>query len=203
MTVYTYNDVARRFKRLKFGIAICLLCANVLFIEAQSMQPLPQKSEADQFSSETINKSRLQAFEQRAIQKVRDFNDYLVLIADDGYDIELRKFALNSALSLFSSPASSVFLVHVSSKKKMTIEGFLTEQLNEKRVFHIQNIKPRQAFVKLGNSYQGQLAFEYREGKKAKQKAAIEIVILKIEKQFGSETRWIWEVKLGNITTLP
>ena len=47
MTVYTYNDVARRFKRLKFGIAICLLCANVLFIEAQSMQPLPQKSEAD------------------------------------------------------------------------------------------------------------------------------------------------------------
>lgn len=164
------------------------------------------------FVSEELAVSEKQAFEQRATQKLYDYYDYVELISYQNLDKALKDYTIKQIIDLFNEDIS-VFddFTQIIQEDFENLENYINNisklkiEKIEIEVSDLQFIQ--QLEIKSKNIYTGKIAYQIKyqiieEGSVINtfsQRNEIEIILKKIEKNFGNETKKIWQIFLGNI----
>lgn len=164
------------------------------------------------FETDTLSNEQLNVFQQRALQKLEDFINYLEIISNKTYDSELRLVARNQIVELF---ADSSILVNVTAgkieKNPKPVSAFLNEvyqaeydsiKIKTDSVIVEQPIKADEAMTYIGYVTAKVNIKGYKNGHVFFNSVAIQkakTIIRKTEKHFGEETRTIWTVGLGEV----
>lgn len=147
------------------------------------------------------SKEKLTSFEQRAVQKLQDFVNYLEIISNPEYDIVFRNQAKSMAESLFRDGKISENNL-APSIENMEINNFLT-RLSENEFGEIapaiQNVKVLLHFQETKASFfRATLSFDLFIKENSSNKTAT-VILTKITKQFGEQQKEVWEVFLEHI----
>ncbi len=154
------------------------------------------------FCGNALSGERLDAFMERAKQKVDEFLDYMRIIQDENYDTEIKTYALEEARRLFDENAQ------IKGETNSSVKAFLEAVLNGDTSFTTNhNITVEESFKPSGEAMTGYgLVSEYSAIILLKDKNSyagnvhsFKIVLKKVNKQFGYEKKSVWEVLLSDI----
>lgn len=195
-----------------FGILfLCFLssCANEPMERMAQREDTPPSMLENEAYSESLEKSlsaeeeelNFKGFEQRAVQKVNDFADYLKILSDTTYEDVFRQQALEMANGLFrdGSISDAGFAPTVFGEK---ISVFLNEIYNNpsgKWAVKVENVRISKAFTKSStDTFEAICAYDqWINGEHSQKK--ISVVLTKVTKSFGTERKKVWEVFLKDI----
>lgn len=209
---------------MKYINLILFLLGGCSFLMGQSARSEPQSSYQGSYSYEVqrdfestrLGTKNLEAFEHRAKQKIKDFVDYVNLIANQDYDLELRKHAAEMTKDLFANQQVMVKTHWLSGnrlkgyKLKDFIRTVETLEATELSIT-LTDIKLTKALNPIEKEYRGSFLAQQTLSLKNKGKTQkvssykdveIEIVLKQVSKKFGDQEQKIWELFLGNITVL-
>lgn len=166
------------------------------------------------FNADTINKEQAGLFQVHAQQKLQDFIGYLEIIANKSYGKELRFVACEQAKELFLD-TNSLIKASISNSGTDTTAIKITTFLDKVYNSEYDSIKIEATIVNTPEPKRSIDSMAYTsfigadvniEGyknsltilqKKSYYEAAT--VTKKTEKQFGSETKAVWEVLISEI----
>jgi hypothetical protein len=166
------------------------------------------KTPEESLEAEELSREQLEAFTQRAQQKLRDLVDYIAIISDSSYEKEFRDAARRQAMKLFGDTASAD--VH-DAGSALLFQWYYDRVQEDRNEMHAMveagNINTASFPVRQNlHLYTGTITFRHkRKGVKDKKQPVdnsyytAQIIIKKIPKKFGNEVRDVWEVKLGEI----
>jgi hypothetical protein len=158
--------------------------------------PVAAVSAADMertFTAISVNEPQVGTFQQRGIQKLKDFYNYLTIISNPTYDKVLRENAKNQAKQLFYGSDCSVngkkYADYIDScfnlKKGVewkAVDVMVAQSMNA-------TTDNRDTVI-----YKGELSFkESKDGVIGADKKA-EIILSKGEKQFGNTKKEVWSI---------
>lgn len=165
-----------------------------------------------------LSAKNLSIYEEQAILKLKDVLDYASIVGSPKYNLELREVALDAVLLSFDENARlscSWLLVgekNTTSKNsssctpKEVLGQLLKAQSFDEFFVSGKNIAVKKKLRQLSeDTYQGQLVYqqEFRKkdlnGKTVQEKVntiRIEYLLKRVDKQFGSTSTMVWEVKL-------
>lgn len=161
---------------------------------------------------DNLSDNNIVAFEQRAMQKLEDFSDFLAILSDTTIDSEFKKQAALMAVEIFINTENTISfsLSDDLSADEQTIEAFLLELQNGKLgilSIEIQNVSTFQKMKQSNNQeYKGLMKLELsiankRETQIKKNTVQLECEVMakKVDKEFGNTSKMVWEVFLGDI----
>ena len=168
----------------------------------QAIKPDAFTTLENEFEASRLSPVQLEAFETRAIQKLKDLVDYYQVVNETSYPRELREQAVKIIRGLFADSTHSISFL--DKKDAKPVYEYFALPVNPQIVPPlpaIENINVQKSFKEKSNGiYMGELRFQSVDSqKKQKSSASVEIILIRQSKQFGSEKSVIWEVKLGNI----
>ena len=182
----------------------------ILPIQSFSQANIDHKPDAfttleNEFEVSKLSEIQLDAFEARAIQKLRDLIDYSRLIHETSYPLELREQAIRLIRGMFSDSSNTIFFSVKNVSKSMSINEYFALPINagSMKLFPtIENISIFEPFrKKTGGQYMGELNFQIaNDDDRTKPFSSVEIILSRQKKQFGDKTSLVWEVKLGDIS---
>jgi hypothetical protein len=142
-----------------------------------------------------FNRSHFIAFEERAAQKVNEFADYLRLMADTSYDLELRENAYGLALDQFEEGS------RVSSEDvEMPVHLFLQYVLTSDTSYGDYAITDIQIDTMLTIAKRnGVLTCTIVGLEGGSARCSIRFSLSRTRKLFGKKEQEVWGVYLGNI----
>lgn len=167
-----------------------------------------------EFERNEVSPLGLEAFENRAIQKVKDFGDYITIISDTSVNAEFINQAKLMLLSMFVED-SHIAIISNSNKdltNQVKLKDFIDVlEQNQSTAFsfefeniHISNMLSESD----NNSYIGQVKCTLNTSSQllindipfpiSSYNTEVKITVKKISKDFGNTTREIWEVLLGD-----
>ncbi|MEM6342429.1 MAG: hypothetical protein AAF927_01065 [Bacteroidota bacterium] len=157
-----------------------------------AMEPLSNMERLERdFGRNRLNQSQLEAFSLRAEQKLKDFCEYTLVLADTAYPAEMLDHLEGMARASFGEDAGQVL--------GMSLEAYFTALRNAQ--LPPFQIEPN-SFAwqqKLGTTSKkkqlGRLAFRDERGKTYE--AAISLQYL--PKKFGKEKQYVWTLFLEGI----
>jgi hypothetical protein len=161
---------------------------------------------------DSLSVNHTKAFEQRAIQKLQDLKDYIEILSDPQIDTVFKNQASEMAGDLFSSKDNNIAfpLIENSDIEPLKIDSFFITLKNSaygKLTLEIHNTSVINKIEKLGNSeYNGAIQFRLfvLTGQKTyKMDMRCKIIVKKVKKEFGKESKQVWEVFLGDILRVP
>jgi hypothetical protein len=184
-------------------------CASISNNEETSFRRLPMDDHKEvviesQFTAEVPSSISLNAFERRAMEKLKDFSDYLGIISDQSYDVEFRQKAVVQARSMFIDHSKIRFERYGAQK----IDIFLSnlQENAEKSKIIISNIALGEPLKEtVAALYEGSLIFDFymisNDGTPMADKHSMkaEFFLIKTSKLFGTTQKVVWEIFLGNI----
>ena len=163
-----------------------------IFVEGQNVSvnkeeyksPAPAAALMDLQSANFANSAQVNNFDTRAIQKLKDFYNYLAIITNQSYDKKLRDEAKKQAIRLFYKdgclingiPAGS-FIDSCANKIKKTTEWNALNVSVSRNFAHAPDDTT-------ASTYNGELLFEESVNGVVNKKKA-EMVLSKDEKLFG------------------
>jgi hypothetical protein len=167
----------------------------------------------NEFESEELTKTTLQAFEIKATEKLIDFSDFLNLYSDNEIDDTLKDQVRQMISELFISEnvRMKISLSPEANKKGLKLsEFFMTEftQDYDSINFRIDSINVLQPLRRKDElCYAGILGFSLTINGfsssavnfKQTQALKVEMMVVKVEKSFGADTLNVWKVFLGNM----
>lgn len=174
--------------------------------------------ETDALQSDTITAEQLDVFTERAIQKLRDYDDYLRIIGDKKIDNEFRHEAMKQALGLFIDSSKVIFSASsrlLSEELQQIADNGAVIEAGKRDTSGIADFYTmKQGPIELKehpqaageNRFRGVLVIERSvmpsaHGPGVKSKFyEVDFYISKTRKQFGTETEEVWEVLLGDIS---
>jgi hypothetical protein len=148
---------------------------------AQSMQQLE-----DKFTSGRVSQEELRGFEQRAIQKLHDFGDYLQIIADKQLDDKLRKEAIKQAEGIFADSNCQITIDTNPIPLALYLQKVYTGKV--KVLYISEEISVATPLTYDSDGYSGIL--QLHNG------LTYSMKLLKVEKKFGDEVKEVWDVRL-------
>jgi hypothetical protein len=170
--------------------------------------------ETYQFENDTLSPSALKAFELRAGQILQDAADYMQMLADPNIERPFKSQAKQMMLDVFADATNMIEINIASDAKPLKMEVTqLTDSLLSNQFpikIEIQNVRVGKSLVqKKQGTYDGQLTFlqtVYRINKPENIRLNIyqmnvTISLKRVTKEFGSTTKEVWQVFLGNIET--
>ena len=192
----------------KFVLFLFLIVSLPSFSLGQSAMPSFETLE-NNFVKETLNPIQLKAFHQRAKQKLQDFAGLIAIISDVQYDLSLRKASIPMTLRLFESDTNLIKYYDFGSKQVETrnIKTYLQSLLESKMKIQFDFTILLDEKVK-ELSQEHSWSIEYLQTQKVAMgnypnlKAKINIVLRRKEKKFGKQSKYIWEVLLGDMQAL-
>lgn len=168
--------------------------------------------ESSNLEVDYLSDNNIVAFEQRAMQKLEDFSDFLAILSDTTIDSEFKKQAALMAVEIFINTENTISfsLSDDLSADEQTIEAFLLELQNGKLgilSIEIQNVSTSQKMKQSNNQeYKGLMKLELsiankRETQIKKNTVQLECEVMakKVDKEFGNTSKMVWEVFLGDI----
>jgi len=154
--------------------------------------------------ADSLTQEMLRKYENRAIQKLEDFYDYLGLLGNKNYGASMKQEIVISAQSLFYDPDTGInpfdstrsknysVATCLENQQKATIEDFSVLEIGITDSLKLKN----------SNHYEGMisylLALGQNEDRALIQKQAI-FSLRKINKKIGNDSLEIWEVLLERI----
>ena len=155
----------------------------------------------------------MKAFEKRAIQKLEDLKDYFEILSNSKIDTTFKNQAIVMASELFSTKENTI-TINLDESKESTPQkassffnslqngnlAMLSFQIHD--IYMIKNIKHLNE-----NEYKGAIKFMLSVTSNNKEiqippkivEMQCDIIAKKVRKQFGKESKQVWEVFLGNI----
>ena len=184
------------------GLASCATSPRERVISDASEEATIMSGELEaQFTSDHLTEDRLSALEQRAQQKLLDFADYVSLLSDSSLDSTFLTQAEEQARQLFMPPEARIVL----AEEDFLISDFFREIQQSKDAFPyvVQNIRVTKSLQPSSSEqYAGKISFSQPvtvNGREITYEREAEIRVKKVDKQFGSEQKKVWEVFLGTI----
>lgn len=176
-------------------ILISTLLFNVLSVAGFSQSVSVPNQWETSFTSENLTPSDVDAFETRAIQKVKDFYNYLNIICNPQYDIQLRNAAKSQALDMFYSKESTVDGVKLESVLDSCVKS------GKQATWQILQASTEKVLIlnKDHSGYDGSISFNLVVNSGAFTDKEVSIVLCKKAKKFGSDTKMVWTVLLNEI----
>ncbi len=145
------------------------------------------------FTAISVNEPQVGTFQQRGIQKLKDFYNYLTIISNPTYDKVLRENAKTQAKQLFygsdCSVNGKVYADYIDS-------CFNLKKAVEWKAIDVLVAQPMNATTGVRDTviYKGVLSFkESKDGSTGADKKA-EIILSKGEKQFGNTKKEVWSI---------
>jgi len=197
--------------KMKIRNTLMLLFISVaIFSQSAEVAPTEAQKLENAFEQESVNLMQLDAFEIRGAQKLSDLADYLEYISDDKINEAFRLQAKQLALDLFVTSDVAFKYCEAGKVIDTTIEKYLSYLLQQKEgktQFEFLNIKKIGESVKNedGNyTWLVQFVEKQNKDKVALSRAVvtINVSLQKVAKKFGTDTKWIWEVLLGEVVRL-
>ncbi len=192
-------------------IIILSLAFNGTFAQSVDVKPesTNQKLERE-FSSNMVAPMQLAAFEDRGEQKLNNLANYLENISDQNLDTIFRQQAHKLALQLFVDEAVPFKYYHEGKIVESTIESYLSFLLkanNETTNFQFLNISKLSEVTQNSDGSYSWLLQYVEEQSQADESTSnhiitIKVALKKIEKKFGNQSKWIWEVLLDEMQSL-
>lgn len=187
---------------LLIGMAACATSHRERAIENESAEASIMSGELEaQFTTDYVSEDLLDALEVRAQQKLLDFADYVTLIGNSTIDSTFRQQAQEQAHHLFIHPETTVRL----EKEALSLKDFFSaiQQGEESLNYTVKNVEVAQPLQQESDQkYTGSLTFFQPatiELSEVTYQRVVKIWVKKVDKQFGSEQKQVWEVFLGNI----
>jgi hypothetical protein len=157
-----------------------------------------------QFTAEEPSPTHLRAFERRAMEKLKDFGDFLDIISESTYDQEFRQQAQSQARSMFIEH-SKIRLNRVGDQRIDLFLGGLRENPMKKNMLISDISIERPLKETIGSLYEGILGFSLSmvtDGDKSTEnprKMKADFFLMKTSKMFGTNEKVVWEIFLGDI----
>jgi len=164
------------------------------------------------FEADTLNTLQLEAFQQRARQKVQDFINCVEIISNKSYNAELRDVSIKQIKDLF---ADSTVFINIQITKTQKIPSTISHFLNEVNRSDYDSIKVKTDSVVLSQPEKSKTSTKYIGAVSAKvtingfkdgkiifssiTNHTAETCIIKTQKQFGTETKMVWEAAIGEL----
>lgn len=168
--------------------------------------------ETTNLEEDSLTAANIKVFEQRSIQKLQDLKDYFEIISDPHIDTIFINQATEMAKALFSSKDKSIeFPIFESQENQIQkVDSFfssLKNSTNGKLSLEIRNISVLNNIEQLGDSeYGGSIKFRLfisNKQKTYKIDMQCNIIVKRVQKTFGKESKQVWEVFLGDILKVP
>ena len=156
-------------------------------------------------TGDSISDDHLKYFENRAIQKLVDFYEYLGMLGHDSYTESIKKEVRSSALRLFHDDETEInpYLDNLQSETKGHLNVIIAEDFDSQiyPVLEILYAEVEEGLtMKPGGYYQGKMGFDIKNSTETTiiTKEAI-FSLRRINKTFGTKTIRVWEVFLDKI----
>lgn len=182
-------------------------------IATEEAEPAIEKAHYE-FEKEQLSSLALKAFEQRAVQKILDFADYLSIVSDNSLDSVFLNQANEMLISLFHNDGVNVYIDYPKSpssrpEKLQKFLSYFWSEASPKIQIEISDFKVQDSLKITGKkNYAGEIVCLLTIQNTGDGKAIIsngiyhasfEIESRKTIKQFGSNKKNIWEIFLGDI----
>ncbi len=201
-------------EKIRYIKLAAILLFLIFQIKANSQAIGNETNQLEQtFTTKKLSSFQLKGFEARAIQKIRDFGDYISLLSNKDYDLKLRKQAIQMFEGLFQNKTVVINNPEkeLINSKKTDIEAYskaiLESKYSEVKVKIIDIQLTEQLQPVKNNTYKGIISFKQKNqyfkdkslinsNTKTKQ---VEILLVKTTKNFGNKKEQVWNVFLGEI----
>ncbi len=205
------------FKILSLFMLVCLItaedCSN------SSSETTRYKIQQDQFQSiedgfisNEISPEALHAFEVRAVQKVKDLNDYITIYLDENLEKEFREQAKKMIYSTFySNEDCGRFFEELDLNEDIEQVLLSSSEIKNRVIFRTNSIHILEGILESKNlEYSGKIGFstdlfEIVENDTiliSRNKFALPILVVKKEKDFGTGSEKVWEVLFEDMRNL-
>lgn len=185
-------------------IALFIIFASIESVQAQNIQHTQNTFEkpASDLSKDKLDEKDLEAFQNRAIQKVDELFQYLEVMADHANKDAVRDRAFQIAEKQFNESAQ-----FYTGSKGQAIHEYLKKCRNSTAYKSLESITVSKPFaIKSEGHFEGKIQARYKDqdsktnvkGSKIKEEE-ITVFLIKKEKTFGSEKRFVWELSLQKI----
>jgi len=150
------------------------------------------------FTAKSVAKPQMSTFQERGIQKLKDFYNYLTIISNPSYDKRLRDNAKVQAKQLFLGGDCKV-----GGKSAYNFIDSCAD-LNKEVDWKALNINVLQDMSTNTNAadtgtYHGELTYKESINSTISGAKTAEIVLSKSEKQFGNTKRGVWTIFICSI----
>jgi hypothetical protein len=188
-------------------ILLCLMLPTLGFTQspavmnksmATAAEPAPAAALASTFTAKSVNEPQVSAFQQRGIQKLKDFYNYLTIISNPTYDKRLREDAKSQANQLFYGTDCKV--------DGKIVSGFIDScfNLNKAVDWKALDVSILQSMTAATNAdgtviYYGEVTFKESVDAMLSGFKKAQIVLSKGEKQFGEKKKEVWSVFICSI----
>ncbi len=178
--------------------------------QSAEVRPTETQKLENAFQQEEVSNMQLEAFEERGAQKLKDLAGYLEYVSDEAMNETFRQQAVQLALELFVNPNVSFKYYENGKIVDSTIEQYLRnllEQKGTKAQYQFVNItKISEIEKEADGNFSWLVQFVAKEKKDNKTTTGVivtmNVSLQKIIKKFGSDTKIIWEVLLGEMLKL-
>ncbi|MBA5629716.1 hypothetical protein [Moheibacter lacus] len=143
-----------------------------------------------------FNAKSIKAYQENSQQKLNEFYEYLTLYSHEK-DAELRNQILKNIHSIVESESIKMLDFTLPSKSEISLQDFLTLIQNESYQFQIleQPISKELEWKQWTNLY----TIQVKKDNQISDYSIQQIILFQpMEKRFGSKTKTVWEIKLGN-----
>lgn len=162
-------------------------------------------SEMISLMGDTISKENLQYFENRVIQKLVDFYDYLNILGHESFNSTIMGEVRSSAEKLFYNSQITINPYRIQPQENLlkSVELLIDENYGDNAlpVIGILNVEITEGLHLLADGYfAGKMQFDIKNDMDAvivTKEATFSL--RKVEKKFGQESVLVWEVFLGQI----
>jgi hypothetical protein len=168
-------------------------------VSANYMEATPAAAMASTFEAPSVNESQVVTFQQRGIQKLKDFYNYLTIISNPAYDKRLREDAKNQAKQLFYGVDCKVNGKQASGFIDSCFTITKAAEWKVVNVSVLQNMASRAEESDSTATYYGELVFNELVNAVLSGTKKAEIILSKSQKQFGVKKKEVWAVFICSI----
>lgn len=175
-------------------------CWFLLTAQAQSASFPSEIKINSEFVTEQLSADRLRGFEYKAKQKLNDLMGYISLVSNGDYDKELRQHAAERAVALFERQQNWVKGAGCSGK--CTAQSLFSALLASNKKWEVKatDVALKEPLQLQNNAYKGVLTYKQQCSSCSNNDTyEIDVWLQKVEKQFGSQREWVWEIRLGDV----
>ncbi len=147
----------------------------------------------NEFTVDELDEATLNAFEKRAIQKLKDLADYINVFADTAYSAEFRIQARQMINELFISDEDVHKFFEEVGFKEDSVEQllFIPKEMDS---FRVDAVVVSKSFLQNSNGvYSAELSYIIHAGENALE-GQLKIVAEKEAKQFGNTSTTVWSL---------
>lgn len=189
--------------RISYGLLIAGLITSCAISKNEKMMEQKLSAEATELVipvfSNDLSEEQLEEFEDRSLEILQDFYDYLDILTDSSINNEVKSETLKSLKELFYSEKLTVFpTTYDLALSFESIENIANSLKIQESMQLLECAVQQPLQVQASGEYRGKIEFQLKQGNLEKAKHA-SVELRKVKKPIGGEETQIWKIYLLDI----